>query len=128
VLTATEVITYTNHSPDALTSLWIQLDQDTYRHDARSVASDEEVHGSHRGLQLDMWPSNRRTSDKGGLHRPDARLQIRLQKAAAAGGWQDPVHIRYHYTIPGSSAADVLDDDEERRDYDIAQWYRACRL
>ena len=30
-LSATEVITYTNHSPDALPSLWMQLDQNTYR-------------------------------------------------------------------------------------------------
>ena len=31
-----ETITYTNNSPDVLTSLWIQLDQNTYRADARS--------------------------------------------------------------------------------------------
>src|SRR5690349_16252093 len=42
-LSATEVITYSNHSPDALPSLWLQLDQNTYRRDARSVAADEEL-------------------------------------------------------------------------------------
>src|SRR5882672_9587245 len=30
-----ETITYTNNSPDALTSLWIQLDQNIYRKDSR---------------------------------------------------------------------------------------------
>src|ERR1700735_969859 len=35
-LTATEKINYTNNSPDALPYLWLQLDQNTYKKDARS--------------------------------------------------------------------------------------------
>jgi hypothetical protein len=35
-LSATEVITYVNNSPDALPSLWVQLEQNIYRKDARS--------------------------------------------------------------------------------------------
>ena len=35
-LAATETITYTNNSPDALDVLWVQLDQNIYRHDARA--------------------------------------------------------------------------------------------
>src|ERR1700761_5959751 len=31
-----EVITYTNNSPNQLTSLWIHLEQNIYRHDARA--------------------------------------------------------------------------------------------
>ncbi len=34
-LSATETITYTNNSPDTLPSLWLQLDQNIYRKDAR---------------------------------------------------------------------------------------------
>jgi len=36
VLSNTETITYTNNSPDTLTSLWIHLEQNTYRADSRS--------------------------------------------------------------------------------------------
>ena len=36
VLHNDEVITYTNNSPDSLTSLWIHLDQNIYRHDSRA--------------------------------------------------------------------------------------------
>ena len=36
VLTNDGVITYTNNSPDTLTSLWIHLEQNTYRKDSRS--------------------------------------------------------------------------------------------
>jgi hypothetical protein len=35
-LTATEKLRYTNNSPDALQFLWLQLDQNTYKKDARS--------------------------------------------------------------------------------------------
>src|ERR1700739_3169446 len=37
-LRATEIITYTNNSPDALPSLWIQLEQNLYRKDSRGQA------------------------------------------------------------------------------------------
>ena len=30
------MITYTNNSPDSLTSLWIHMDQNIYRKDARA--------------------------------------------------------------------------------------------
>ena len=35
-LRATEVITYTNNSPDVLPSVWVQLDQNIYREDSRA--------------------------------------------------------------------------------------------
>ena len=35
-LTASETITYTNNSPDVLDVLWVQLDQNIYRRDARA--------------------------------------------------------------------------------------------
>ena len=37
VLAATELITYTNHSPNPLPSLWVQLDQNIYRQDSRAA-------------------------------------------------------------------------------------------
>ena len=36
VLKNDEVITYTNNSPDSLTSLWIRMEQNIYRKDARA--------------------------------------------------------------------------------------------
>ena len=35
-LTCNETIHYLNNSPDSLESLWLELDQNTYREDARS--------------------------------------------------------------------------------------------
>ncbi len=37
-LTCSELITYTNNSPDTLTSLWLHLEQNIYRKDSRSGA------------------------------------------------------------------------------------------
>ena len=62
VLHNDEVITYTNNSPDALTSLWIQMEQNIYRKDARSRI----VNGmflSRRPLPDDEMNSNGRTSE-----------------------------------------------------------------
>ena len=36
MLTVTEVITYTNNSPDRLDALWLQIDQNLYRKTSRS--------------------------------------------------------------------------------------------
>src|SRR6185437_13119136 len=38
-VSGTTLITYTNNSPDPLTFLWLQLDQNIYRHDSRGTAS-----------------------------------------------------------------------------------------
>src|SRR6185312_7161726 len=37
LLSGSEVISYTNHSPDALDVLWLQLDQNRYQRDARGA-------------------------------------------------------------------------------------------
>jgi hypothetical protein len=37
-LRATETITYTNNSPDTLSSVWLQLEQNIYREDSRGHA------------------------------------------------------------------------------------------
>jgi hypothetical protein len=126
VLSASEVITYTNHSPDALTSLWIQLDQNQYRHDSRAVAADEEVRKEFTdGYSLDdvaIEVDGHRS--KADYVVSDARLQIRLPKPVAPAGGKIRVHIRYHYTIPGLFGGRTSWTTTKQGDiYDIAQWY-----
>jgi len=126
VLSATEVITYTNHSPDALTSLWIQLDQNQYRHDARAMAADEEIRKEFTdGYSLDevaIEVDGRRS--KADYVVSDARMQIRLPKAVPPAGGKIRVHIRYHYTIPGVFGGRTSWTTTKKGEiYDIAQWY-----
>ena len=127
VLSATEVITYSNHSPDLLPSLWLQLDQNTYRPDARSVAADEELRKEFTsGYSLDEVSIE---TQKGQLTKvdfevSDTRMQVRLPQPLAARTGKIRLHIRYHYTIPGVFGGRTSWTTTRNGDiYDIAQWY-----
>jgi Peptidase family M1 domain len=125
-LTATEVITYTNNSPDSLTSLWLQLDQNIYRKDSRSAIADgSEQKEFTDGYLLDSVEVDSETRHgKTDYLVSDTRLQIPLGDALKAHGGRLRIHIRYHYTVPG-----VFGDRTSWVEtpkgaiYDIAQWY-----
>ncbi len=125
-LTADEVITYTNNSPNALPALWLQLDQNTYRRDARSrYASGRRAGGFTAGYVF----SGVAVEHDGQTHRADylvddTRMQIRLAQPLAPHGGRLEIHIRYSYTIPGrfgGRTAWAATPDGEI--YDIAEWY-----
>ena len=125
-LSATEVITYTNHSPDALASLWLQLDQNTYRRDARSVPADLERHTHFtQGMVLDELDiESRGRTRKVDYLVSDTRMQIRLPEPLEPHGGKIRVHIRYHYVIPGTFGGRTSWVSTSHGDiYDIAQWY-----
>src|SRR5450432_530307 len=53
-LRCNEIIIYTNNSPDSLRSLWLQLDQNTYRKDARSnFYSEFGAKGHTQGFEIE---------------------------------------------------------------------------
>ena len=125
-LSGEELITYTNNSPDALESLWLQLDQNTYRRDARAAAADLERHTQFTdGMLLDEV-----AIESHGRHMEvkylvnDTRMQIRLPQALRPGGGQVRIRIRYHYTIPGVFGGRTSWVGTANGEiYDIAQWY-----
>ena len=125
-LTATEVITYTNNSPDALTSLWLQLDQNTYRRDSRGAAAD----GSEQTEFTDGFLLDSVEVDSGSRHGKvdyvvsDTRMQIPLVQALKARGGQLRIRIQYHYTVPGLFGGRTSwVETPKGAIYDIAQWY-----
>jgi hypothetical protein len=125
-LTGNEVITYTNHSPDHLMSLWLQLDQNTYRKDARSVAADTERHVEFtNGIAIDAL-----SVEYGHRAEPatylisDTRMQIRLPRPLIGHGGRLRIHIRYHYIIPGSFGGRTSWTATKYGEiYNAAQWY-----
>jgi hypothetical protein len=124
-LSATEVITYTNNSPDALTSLWVLLDQNTYRQDARAAPADEEVRREFTaGYSLDevsIETAGGKVS-KAKFVVADTRMQIQLPQPLRKGSIK--VHFRYRYTIPGMFGGRTSWAASKNGDiYDIAQWY-----
>ena len=144
VLTCTETITYTNNSPDVLTSLWLHLEQNIYRKDSRSSAFASEFR-RRRGPAI-TGPTNtdgytlesveiqplgkaHQTAIKTEAVITDTRMQIQLPEAFALHhGDQIRVRILYHYTIPGLFGGRTSWGKAQQGDiYDIAQWYpRMC--
>ncbi len=120
------VIRYTNNSPSALDSLWLQLDQNIYRADARfRQAREGQSKSFTQGMQLDSveieYQGQRQAAD---TVVSDTRLQIRLQRPVSAHGGRARILIRYHYTIPGEFGGRTAHAASRNGEiYDIAQWY-----
>jgi hypothetical protein len=126
LLSATETIVYTNRSPGALSSLWLQIEQNTYRRDARSLAARGKPGTQFTdGMVFDEVAVEREgRRSKADYAIADTRLQIRLTNPLAGSGGVIRIHIRYHYAIPGKFGGRtswVKSRDGEI--YDIAQWY-----
>jgi hypothetical protein len=125
-LSANEVITYTNNSPDALASLWLQLEQNTYRKDARSGPADggEQTEFTDGFLFDSVEVDTETAHGKVDYIVSDSRMQIPLPQPLRARGGQIRIHIRYHYTIPGLFGGRTSWVATQKGEiYDIAQWY-----
>jgi hypothetical protein len=143
VLSNEETITYTNNSPDVLTSLWIHMEQNIYRKDARSriangtrprrqqTPDDEE---NSNGRVTDGFVLDSVEIEQGKAHAKaeyvlaDTRMQVRLAQPLAPRGGVLKVHIRYHYQIPGVwGGRTSWGMSKQGEIYDMAQWYpRMC--
>ena len=124
-LSGVVTITYTNNSPDALDALWLQLEQNIYRRDARAgVASGRTRTQFTDGDVLDSVEI-----DAGGTFVAakylvsDTRLQVRLPAALGPAGRRTRLRIRYHYALPESGGRTAWRDTPNGTIYDIAQWY-----
>jgi len=137
-LTATETITYTNNSPDTLTSLWLNLEQNLYRKDARGKAFFPDAFakyfgsGGTDGYVLDsvelQTPGSAKTT-KAVTVVSDTRLQIELPtQLELAHGAKIHIIIHWHNTIPGRFGGRTSWGAAQQGDiYDMAQWYpRMC--
>ena len=148
-LASTEIITYTNNSPDVLPSLWVHLEQNIYRKDARArvanggrprrrqTTPDDEENSNGRtseGFVLDSVEIESGSAGKKAGPRvkaetliSDTRMQIRLAQPLAPKG-RLKIHIAYHYKIPGVwGGRNSWGKSKQGEIYDMAQWYpRMC--
>ncbi|MGB6974776.1 MAG: M1 family metallopeptidase [Terracidiphilus sp.] len=140
ILRNDEVITYTNKSPDALDSLWLHMEQNTYRKDSRahrmmgapprrrSNAENSQPQFT-EGFQLDSVTIERGAkSEKANYLISDTRMQIQLAQPLAPKVGVLRIHIVYHYTIPGVwGGRTSWGMTKDGPIFDIAQWYpRMC--
>lgn len=125
-LSASETITYTNNSPDALDSVWLQLDQNVYRKNSRGVfAAGGSRGGSTDGFILDAVEveAGGKTA-KAEFVVTDTRMQVRLPRALHSNGGMLKLHVRYHFEIPGEFGGRMgWADYDSGAIYDLAQWY-----
>ena len=128
-LKGTETISYTNNSPDNLSSLWLQLDQNTYRKDARSqYYSTRTTNGSTEGYEFEnVTVEYKGKTLKADYIINDTRMQIRLPSELSAKE-KIKINIKYDYTIPGTFGGRTdFFSTKNGKIYEIAQWYpRMC--
>ncbi|MGN2242069.1 M1 family metallopeptidase [Frateuria sp. GZRR33] len=130
LLSGHETITYTNHSPSALDVLWLQLDQNRYKTDARGAFTSEFPTEFTHGYQI----ASVQVEDGSGHLTPvkwvvsDTRMQLRLPEAVKAKGGSVRVHIAWSFTVPGEFGGRMDVNASRNGDiFEIAQWYpRLC--
>ena len=125
-LTASMEVDYVNNSPDALDVLWLQLDQNTYRPDARSAAFSARPAGGHTdGYVIESVEVQSGRSWVAAPHLiDDTRMRVTLPSALAGKGGETRLRIRYHFEIPGEFGGRMAwGTSNDGEIYDLAQWY-----
>ena len=129
----TERITYTNNSPDSLTSLWVQLDQNLFRETSYGALRAEELDGEvrHGGFFKDggFVISGVRADFEGEATVPEYRtedtmMEILLGEPLPPGGSRVEVEIDFAFEIP-ETGGDRMGQLDIRGGiiYQLAQWY-----
>ncbi|HLF51792.1 M1 family metallopeptidase [Flavobacterium sp.] len=137
----TETLTYTNNSPDKLSFLWMNVDQNLFKKDSRGNAV-IPVTGSRNGARGEVFDGGHKiksikvVSIIGGksiekevkFEIIDTRMQIFLPQELNANGATVKLKIDFSYISPkyGSDRTGVL-DTKNGKIFTIAQWYpRMC--
>lgn len=153
-ITGTEVLTYTNNSPQKLGYLWMNLEQNLFKLDSRGTAivplmGNPPVQVSRnwgRGQVFDAGfkiKSIKMIGEKGAMTEvkflvSDTRMQLYLPKDVAPNGGVIKLKIEYSFIAPdyGSDRMGVLEEKDPKtgnpqtkngRIFQVAQWYpRMC--
>ena len=140
-ITGTEILTYTNNSPDKLEFLWLGLDQNLFKSDSRGNAI-VPISGSRnaaRGQVFDggfkiksvslITTKNGKTAELPAKYvTSDTRMQIVLPEVLKANGNSIKLKIEFSFISPiyGSDRMGVQ-ETKNGKIFSIAQWYpRMC--
>ncbi|MGB5272912.1 MAG: M1 family peptidase, partial [Flavobacteriaceae bacterium] len=129
-------ITYTNNSPDQLEYLWLQLDQNIFKPDSRSVAATRypgdyfgvlgNTNGGYQIKDVTIFQGEKSYAVQPII--TDTRMQIRLNEAMQPKGDRIVIKMNFSFVIPRDGA--VRFGRQETKNgiiYQIAQWYpRMC--
>lgn len=132
-LTGSAEITYTNNSPDQLSFLWLQLDQNLFAKDSRGNAV-IPLSGSRNGAHGETFDGGYKIKSvkyNGKYVKytvTDTRMQIDLPNDLKANGGVAKLKIEYSFLSPkyGSDRMGV-EETKNGKIFTIAQWYpRMC--
>ena len=124
-----EVITYVNHSPDALPFLWLQLEQNLFAPGSRGslINSGNRWRGAfdEGGMRLDrveVVHDGRRYAPDRTID--DTRMRIDLAAPMAPRGDRIEIHVSWSFVVP-EYGADRMGRFAARKGtvYELAQWY-----
>jgi hypothetical protein len=137
----TEMLTYTNNSPDKLSFLWMNVDQNLFKTDSRgnaiipmsgsrNGAKGEIFNGGHniKSVKLVSIINGKLVEKDAKFTIVDTRMQIILPQELKANGGSIKVKIDFSYISPvyGSDRTGIQ-DTKNGKIYTIAQWYpRMC--
>jgi len=135
-ITGSEKVTYTNNSPDSLSSIWLQLDQNLFEPDSRGAqraarmeeeAGDVRFQGMFEGGGYDI----ERVAvirDEVPLEVPyeidGTMMEIKLDRPVQPVGEELEIEVDFSFTIP-ESGADRMGRLKVKKGtvYELAQWY-----
>lgn len=129
-------ITYTNNSPDKLDYLWLQLDQNIFKPDARSIAATKypgdyfavlgKLNGGFQIGQVTITQGNKSYATDPII--TDTRMQVRLSTPMAPKGDKITIKINFSFAIPLDGAGRFgRQYTKNGIIYQIGQWYpRMC--
>ena len=127
-LTGSAEITYTNNSPDQLSFLWLQLDQNLFSKDSRGNAV-IPISGSRNGAKGEVFDGGYKIKSvkyngKDVIYTvTDTRMQIDLPNDLKANGGVAKLKIEYSFLSPkyGSDRMGV-EDTKNGKIFTLAQW------
>jgi hypothetical protein len=128
-------ITYTNNSPQSLSFLWLQLDQNIYSQQSRGVAAtaitggrwaNRNFDGGYTIKSVSLIENGKATDVPYDI--TDTRMKVRLPKALKSNGGSTQIKVTYEFTVP-EYGTDRMGRLQTKNGwiYEIAQWFpRLC--
>ncbi|HTB07172.1 MAG TPA: M1 family metallopeptidase [Bacteroidia bacterium] len=131
-ISGTVEITYTNNSPDELSYLWVQLDQNAFTSASRNHTTtpiggnrfgNVEMIGGDSIHYISVTSSGGQTSTPS-YNVTDTRMQIMLKTPLKAKGDKVTIKIAFSFRIPEDGADRMgITKTKLGKIYEIAQWY-----
>lgn len=137
-ITGSEILTYTNNSPQKLGYLWMNLEQNLFQLDSRGTLivplAGSRDWGRRQIFDAGFKIKSVNAAVEGGEYLPvkfiieDTRMQVFLPQPIAADGGHIRLKIEYSFIVPDYGADRMgIQETKNGKIFQVAQWYpRMC--